>query len=185
MYKITSQPDLNISEKDLTSLFNFAACETQLLFKGKFYNEIDRVAVRSPLAPVLADLFMGHYEKIWLSNYDGVWPSYYTQYVDDMFSVFNWNDEAKRFFSYLNSRHPNIKFSMETEVNKVIPFLDVLLDNCNNILSTITYHKSTYSCLLLNFNSLIKCLIDRAYKINNTLTSFHNDVTKIKKKIRT
>ena len=145
--------------------------------------------MRSPLAPVLADLFMGHYEKVWLSNYDGVWPSYYTQYVYDMLSVFNWNDEAKRFFSYLNSRHPNIKLSMEAEVNKVIPVLDVLFDNRSNILSTITYHKSTYSCLLLNFNSfiprfykisLIKCLIDHAYKINNTLASFHNDVTKIK-----
>ena len=37
----TSQPDLNISEKDLTSLFNFATCETHFLFKGKFYDKID------------------------------------------------------------------------------------------------------------------------------------------------
>ena len=42
---------------------------------------------------------------------------------------------------------------METEVNKVIPFLDVLIDNRNNILNTTTYHKSAYSGLLLNFNS--------------------------------
>ena len=99
------------------------------------------------------------------------------------FLVLNMSNEAKRFFSYLNSRQPNIKFTMETEVNKVIPFLDVLIDNRNNILNTTTYHKSTYSGLLLNFNnftsrfykiSLIKCLIDRAYKINNTWVSFHN-----------
>ena len=52
-----------------------------------------------------------------------------------------------------------------------------------------TYHKSTYSGLLLNFDSftspfyitsLIKCLIVRPYKINNIWASFHNDVTKIK-----
>ena len=42
---------------------------------------------------------------------------------------------------------------METEVNKVIPFLDILIKNRNNILNTPTYHKSTYSGLLLNFNS--------------------------------
>ena len=44
----------------------------------------------SPLDPVLANLFMGHYKKEWLSNYDGVPPSYYTRYVvHDIFSVFN------------------------------------------------------------------------------------------------
>ena len=72
----TSQPDLNISGKDLTSLFNFATCETHFLFKGKFYDQIDGIAMGSPLAPVLANLFMGHYEKECLSNYDGVSPSY-------------------------------------------------------------------------------------------------------------
>ena len=185
----TSQPDLNNFEKDFTSLFNFATCETHFLFKGKFYDQIDEVAMGSPLAPVLANLFMGHYEKECLSNYNGVSPSYYTRYVDDIFLVFNLHDEAKRFYSYLNSRHPNVKFTMETEVNQVISLLDVVIDDCSNILNTTTYHKSTYSGLLLNFDSftsrfykisLIKCLIDRAYKINNTWASFHNDVTKVK-----
>ena len=57
------QSDLNISEKDLTSLFNLATYETHFLFKGKFYDQINGVAMGSPLAPVLANLFMGHYEK--------------------------------------------------------------------------------------------------------------------------
>ena len=92
-----------------------------------------------------------HYEKEWLSNYDGVSPSYYPRYADYDFSVFNYHDDVKRFFSYLNSRHPNLKFTMETEVNKFIPFLDVRIDNLNNILNTTTYHKSTYSGLLFNF----------------------------------
>ena len=142
--------------------------------------------MESPLAPVMANLFMVHYEKEWLSNYDGISPSYYTRYVDNIFSVFHWHGETQRFFFYLNSRHPNVKFTMETEVNKVILFLDVLIGNRNNISNTTTYHKSTYSGLLINFDGftsrfykigLIKCLIDHAYKINNTWASFHNDVT--------
>ena len=171
----TSQPDPNISEKDLTSLFNFATCETHFLFKGKFYDQVDGVAMGSPLAPALANLFMSHYEKKWLSNYDGVSPSYYTRYVDDIFLVFNSNDDTKRFVSYLNLRHRNIKFTMETEVNRVIPFLDVLIDNRNNILNIITYQKSTYTRLLYLLItsrfykiSLKNCFIDRAYKISNT-----------------
>ena len=50
---------------------------------------------------------------------------------------------------------------METEINKVIPLLDVLIDNRNNIFNTITYHKPTYSGLLLNFDSFTA----RFYKI--------------------
>ena len=42
------------------------------LFKSKFYDQIDGVVMGSPLAPVLANVFMGHCEKEWLSNYDGV-----------------------------------------------------------------------------------------------------------------
>ena len=49
--------------------------------------------------------------------------------MDDISSVFNNSFEAKKFFNYINTRHPNIKFTMETEVNKIIPFLDVLIDN--------------------------------------------------------
>ena len=45
--------------KKSTTLFNFATCETHFLFK----DQIDGVAMGSFLAPVLANLFMGHYEK--------------------------------------------------------------------------------------------------------------------------
>ena len=78
---------------------------------------------------------------------------------------------------------------MEIQVNKVIQFLDVLIDNCNNIFNTTTYHKSTYSGLLLNFDnltsrfqkiSLIKCLTDPSYENNNAWASFQNDLRKIK-----
>ena len=55
----TSQPDLNISEKDLATLFNL----TQFLFKGNLYDQTDGVAMISPLGPIFTNLFMGNYEK--------------------------------------------------------------------------------------------------------------------------
>ena len=185
----TSYPNLKISSEDLTKLFKFVTCETHFLFNGKYYDQIDAVAMGSPLAPVLANLFMGHNEKLWIENFQGTSPSYYRRYVDDIFSVFSNSLEAKEFFNYINTRHPNIKFTMETGLNKIIPFLDVLIDNSQNILKTSTYHKSTYSGLLLNYTSftsrfykigLIKCLINRTYKINNTWPGFHDDVSKLK-----
>ena len=93
-------------------------------------------------APFLASLFMGICKKEWLSNYYVGSPCYYTRYVDDIVSVFNSNNEVKRFFFYLDLRHPTIKFTMETESKKVFPFFDVLIGNHKNILDTTTYHKS-------------------------------------------
>ena len=126
-----------MSSEDLTKLFKFATCETNFLFNGKFYDQIDGVAMGSP---VLANLFMGHNEKLWIKNFQGTPPSYYRRYVDDIFSVFNNSFEAKEFFNYVNTRHPNIKFTTETEVNKIIPFLNVLIDNSQNILKTSTFY---------------------------------------------
>ena len=39
--------------------------------KGSFCNQIDGVAMGSPLASVLPNLFMGHHENFWLENWQG------------------------------------------------------------------------------------------------------------------
>lgn len=85
----------------------------------------------SPLALVLANLFMGHHERIWLQQHYGPAICFYRRYVDDTFCLFNNENDALECFHYINDRHPNIRFTMETEVNHKLPFLDVLLDNSN------------------------------------------------------
>ena len=54
---------------------------------------------------------------------------FYCRYVDDTFCLFNNEKDALEFSHYINDKHPNIRFIMETEVNHKLPFLDVLLDN--------------------------------------------------------
>ena len=46
-------PNLNTTGKELKKLFLFATSQTHFIFKSKFYNQIDRVAMGSPLAPVV------------------------------------------------------------------------------------------------------------------------------------
>ena len=70
-------PDLKLSKVHLKQLFNFATSHTHFLFNGCFYNQIDGVAMGSPLAPVLANFFMGHYESLWLEKYTGTQVLYY------------------------------------------------------------------------------------------------------------
>ena len=87
-------------------------------------------------------------------------------------------------------RYPNIKFNMEKQINHSIAFLDVFISGISNEnLKLQTYHKSTYTGLLLNFRSFtsfsykissITFLINRSYRICNNWNSFHNDIGNIK-----
>ena len=47
-----------------------------------------------PLAPVLANLFMGHHEKLWLENFQGSEMLFYSRYVDDTFCLFHSEHDA-------------------------------------------------------------------------------------------
>ena len=79
---------------------------------------------------------------------------------------------------------------MEKQINYSIAFFDVFISGINNQNLTLqTDHKSTYTGLLLNFKSfisfsykisLIKCFIDRSFKICNNWNSFQNDLENIK-----
>ena len=81
--------------------------------------------------------------------------------------------DSLNFLNFLNNRHPNIKFTIEKQNNHSIAFLDVFISGINNQNLTLqTYHKSTYTGLLLNFKSftsfsykisLIRCLVGRSF----------------------
>ena len=80
----------------------------------------------------------------------------------------------------------NIKVTMEREENQKLPFLDVLLENHSNQgIITSVFHKKTYTGLLTNCFSfvpfsyklgLVRTLVDRIFKINNTWAGFHLDI---------
>ena len=71
----------------------------------------------SPLAPTLANHFMGCNEQKWLAEYGKSALHIYKCYVDDIFAAFNNENEATEFFNYLNGKHPNIKFTRENNNN--------------------------------------------------------------------
>ena len=62
-------PSLKCSKEDLNKLFHQATSRTNFLFYGDHYDQIDGVAMGSPLGPTLANLFMGHHEKNWLDQF--------------------------------------------------------------------------------------------------------------------
>ena len=122
-YTSKGNPDLQLTKTDLRNLFNFATAQTHFLFKGSFFDQIDGMAMGFPLAPVLAYLFTGHHERIWVENYKASSILFYRRYVDYTFCLFDTEHDATLFFDYFNDRHPNKRFKMEKEVNKKSPLL--------------------------------------------------------------
>ena len=64
---LNHNPNLDITKKELKRLFLFATSQIHFIFNSKFYNQIDGVAMCSPLAPALANIFMDFYEFKWLN----------------------------------------------------------------------------------------------------------------------
>ena len=61
MQHLNSTPIIHVFVEITSRVHN----ETHFLFKGNFYDQVDGVAMGSPLAPVLANLFKGHHENIY------------------------------------------------------------------------------------------------------------------------
>ena len=72
-------------------------------FEGKLYQQINGVAMGSPLGPTLEYAFLCFYEYIWHNEYpDEFKPAYYMRYVDDIFNLFCSPDHLQKFKKYLN-----------------------------------------------------------------------------------
>ena len=95
-------------------------------------------------------------------------------HVDDVFSIIR-NSNLHDFFQHIYSLHPKTKFTMETEQNSQLPFLDTLIQrNSDNTISVRVYRKPKHTDQYLKFTShhlarakksVIISLFDRAKNI--------------------
>ena len=77
----------------------------------------------SPLEPTLANVFICHFENIWLENCPAHFqPIVYRRFIHT-FLLFRTKDRVEKFKSYLNKQHKNIKFTSEIEKNGSLLFL--------------------------------------------------------------
>ena len=102
-------------------------------FNNIFYKQNRGLAMGSPISPFLAELFMDSLEQIISNSSFFKKVTSWSRYVDDVFGLFNGNlEELLDFQKYLNSLHPNIKFTLEIEKNNCINFLDLAIIKHNN-----------------------------------------------------
>ena len=118
-------------------------------------------------ALILANLFMGYHEKDLIEKAQVTKPTFYKRYVDDIFAVFECELDAEIFHPYLNTKHKNIKFTYEKQIDNKLPLLDILISNNENLQTYFSFVPD--SCKY----GLIKTIIDRMYSmIDNVIKKY-------------
>ena len=135
------------------------------------------------MGPILANIFMCHMENKWLQQCpDDCKPMMYRRYVDDTFLLFHNLEQVQSFHTYMNTQHPNIKFTIELENNNKLPFIGISVSHNNLGFSTTVYHKPTDTGLGMQYTSFnqssfksnsISTLVHRCFSICSSWSLFH------------
>ena len=94
--------NLNITKPDLVQLLEVATKNQLFQFDGKLYEQIDGVAIGSPLGPLMANAFICSIEE--KLGQDNKLPDFYRRYVDDTLAGMKDVSAAEAFLSTLNNQ---------------------------------------------------------------------------------
>ena len=78
----------NLDRNDMRELLTLATYESFFISDQVMYRQIDGVATGSPLGPILANAFLCHFEKQWLSEYPPPPLIFYPKSLRDMLMIF-------------------------------------------------------------------------------------------------
>ena len=111
----------------------------------------------SPLGWTLANAFLAHFEKNWLQSCSSDFkPYYYRRYVDDIFAAFTSSQHLEAFRNFLNGRHANMSFTIESEKQNRMSFLDVQISREDKTFITSVYRKPTFSGVYTHSDSFLR-----------------------------
>ena len=173
----------NLNKKQFTKLLQLATSNSIFLFNNELFQQIDGMAMGSPLGPAFANSFLCHHEENWLGDCPPNFkPLVYKRYIDDCFLIFNNQQQSHDFLNYINNKHSNISFTSEGQCNDSLSFLDVSVRHTDGSFVSSVFHKPTSTLLGTNFFSFtpfkfkisgISSKIFRAFNICSSWESFH------------
>ncbi|KAI8517801.1 hypothetical protein Bbelb_038180 [Branchiostoma belcheri] len=167
----------NLSVDQVCELLELCLGCTYFTYKGQFYQQMHGCAMRSPVSPIVVNLYMEKFENKAFSTFNDTPPANWFRYVDD-----TWCRLKKRvaadFFYHINHIDDNIKFTQEPSHDNMLPFLDTkTIEEEDGNLRFEVYRKPIHTDQYLAFDShhplehklaVIKTLFLRA---DNIITS--------------
>ena len=144
-----------LEARDLFELLHLLLDNNIFTYRNTTYRQIRGLAMGNRLSGTLAILAMDRFERTFI--YQNPYPSLtiYARFIDDIGTVVNNPNEAQLLLTYLNSKHPTIKFELELPSDDdYLPILDVQikLDTDGNLHHRL-YTKPASKQLTLHYRS--------------------------------
>lgn len=159
----------NEVKSELKLLFDTCLDQNYFKYGNNFFKFNNGLPMGSPLSPLLAEIYMNFLENIIFGDKNPFTDciSFWYRYVDDVLCLWKGTDrQLNNFLIWLNNLDTNIQFTIETEQNCSINFLDITLTRLNNRLSFNIYRKPTFSDNVIPITS--------RHSSNIKLSSFHS-----------
>ena len=144
----------------------------------------------SPLGPCLANAFLSYHIKNLLNNCPHGFKPVFT---DVMSMIFSYSSNLKYFQDFLNSCHFNMSFSMETEKENKLSFLDVEIIREQGKFTAIVNRKPTLVAYIVTFKvflssvykfGMVYTLVYRFFCICSNWTQSYTELTFLKRIFR-
>ena len=141
LVKITDS-DLPVNKRDYVSLVKTCVKFGSFSFNNSEYRQHEGLPMGSPLSAVLACLFM---EKLETDHFSKIIPSdaKWYRYVDDCLVILHNDTNIDELLLKLNDVHSRIQFTVETEENQALPFLDTVIMRSDDSVKFKVYRKPT------------------------------------------
>ena len=99
--------------KDIFKKIMLLATQGIFMHNERFYKQAEGIIMGNPLGPTMANFFMAHLkEKIFAEKPNGpLLPKLYLRYIDDVYAIFDSNQNRDEFFPILNAQHQSVIYS--------------------------------------------------------------------------
>lgn len=170
------------NKKDYVTCLKLVLDYSYFSFNNNLYKQNRGVPMGGSMSVNVAGIVMNHILNLAITKLQYK-PKVILKYIDDLFLVVK-KSHIDQILSTFNSINKNIKFTLETEVNNCLNYLDVtIVRNQNNCLSFKWYKKEVSSNRILNYysnhpihvkNNTIKNFINRALNLTDNI--YHSDI---------
>ena len=142
----------DLSDDQVVKLLDLYLNSSYFVARDQFYQQCEGCTMGGSASPVIANLFMEHFERVALQN-SPIPPKIWYRFVDDTCVILRKTD-TEAFFEYINSQNPHIKFTCEPEVNGQLAFLDTKITRKESGSLDVTIcRKPTHTDQYLHFDS--------------------------------
>ena len=169
-----------MSLSDVRKLLEFVLQSNYFEFGQSVYRQRKGLAMGNHLAPPLAIIFMSKLEQEALALSPQK-PHRYSRYIDDCILVWLYGLESLlEFVSFMNSRHPDIRFTIEhSEQNDshIVNYLDLSVSVLDGIINWELFIKPSHSGVHLSYHSAVPMEVKKSVAVEQFRRASRNAST--------